>query len=174
MCLRSALVSRQSPDRPRKSFGLRPRACFSGLSLMYQSRCQSNRYWYAPIRNEPEPQAGSRMRSLAASLGVIFFCPALANPLPCGSRLNDGAGLRLNSRLSSPPSAFRLPPSAIKKLSHRVAHDVVYNISGRVINAAGLAHLWLFLDLGLVPFCEPDYLAQELLVDLAQDFGWKY
>ena len=27
-------------------------------------RCQSSRCWYAPMRNEPEPHAGSRMRSL--------------------------------------------------------------------------------------------------------------
>src|SRR3989338_8286003 len=49
----------------------RPVAHFSGSFATYQSRCQSSRYWYAPRRNEPEPQAGSRMRILEISFGVM-------------------------------------------------------------------------------------------------------
>src|SRR5260221_1254679 len=68
MRLRSAAVNRQSPpDVWYNSF-----LCFSGSDATYCFWCQSSRYWYAPSKNEPEPHAGSRMRSLAACLGVMI------------------------------------------------------------------------------------------------------
>ena len=46
---------------------------FPGSLAIYQSRCQSSRYWYAPRRKEPEPQAGGRgMRILEISFGLAF------------------------------------------------------------------------------------------------------
>ena len=57
------------------------------------------------------------------------------------------------------------------KLPDGVLDDVVDDVGGRVVDAAGFADLGLFLDLGLVAGREPDDLAEELLVDLAEDFG---
>src|SRR3989304_4407929 len=87
------------------SAGVRPVAHFSGSLAIYQSRCQSSRYWYAPRRNEPEPQAGSRIFSFDTDFGFrglttlispfvkgdfttplppllrgIFLCSSLCNP----------------------------------------------------------------------------------------------
>src|SRR3990172_4991157 len=114
MRLRSAVVSRQTPPCPPTegrvvcawySAGVRPVAHFSGSLATYQSRCQSSRYWYAPRRNEPEPQAGSRIFSFDTDFGFrglttlispfvkgdfttplppllrgIFLCSSLCNP----------------------------------------------------------------------------------------------
>ena len=48
--------------------------------------------------------------------------------------------------------------------------DVIDDVGRRVVDAAGLADLGLFLDLGLVAGRQPDHLAQEPLVDGSQDF----
>ena len=58
---------------------------------------------------------------------------------------------------------------AFDLLADGVEDDVVHDVGGGVINAAGLAHFGLFLDLGLVPGGQADDLAQEALVDRAQD-----
>ena len=83
------------------------------------------------MRKEPEPQAGSRILSLAACLGVL---PSSSLPTVC-------------------------------------LDDVVHDVGGRVVDAAGLLDLGLFLDHGAVAFGEADDLAEELLVDLAEDVG---
>ena len=49
--------------------------------------------------------------------------------------------------------------------------DVVHDVGGRVVDAAGLLDLGLFLDLGAVAGGEADDLAEELLVHLAEDVG---
>ena len=48
--------------------------------------------------------------------------------------------------------------------------DVIDDVGRRVVDAAGLADFGLFLDLGLVAGRQPDDLAQEPLIDRAQDF----
>ena len=83
------------------------------------------------MRKEPEPQAGSRILSLAACLGVL---PSSSLPTVC-------------------------------------LDDVVHDVGGRVIDAAGLPDFGLFLDLGAVAFGQADDFAEELLVDLAEDVG---
>ena len=98
---------------------------------MYQSRCQSRRNWYAPIRNEPEPHAGSRIVSFATSLGVFPF--------------------------TGSPTV----------LLHDIFHDVLWGVE----DPARLLHFRLLLHLRLVPVREPDHLAEELLVHLAEDLG---
>ena len=49
--------------------------------------------------------------------------------------------------------------------------DVLDDVGGGVIDPAGLLHLGLVLDHGVVPGGQADDLAQELLVDLAEDIG---
>ena len=49
--------------------------------------------------------------------------------------------------------------------------DVLHNIGGGVIDAAGFLHLRLLFHLRLVPGREPDDLAEKLLIDLAENFG---
>src|SRR5438105_4703348 len=116
----------------------------SGPSLTYQSRCQSSRYWYAPSRNEPEPHAGSRMRSLAASAGV--------RPVPLSRKAGRGG----------------------QRFSHRVLDDVIDDVAGRVVVAAGLLHLGLVFDFGLMLLGQANHLAEELLVDLTENLGRKH
>ena len=58
---------------------------------------------------------------------------------------------------------------ALDLLADGVLDDVVDDVGGSVVDAAGLAHLGFFLDLGLVPGGQADDLAQEALVDRAQD-----
>ena len=60
---------------------------------------------------------------------------------------------------------------AFEQLADGVLDDVIDDVGGRVVDAAGLADLGLFLDLGLVAGGQADHLAQELLVDLAEDLG---
>ena len=50
-----------------------------------------------------------------------------------------------------------------------VPDDVVHNISGRVVDAAGLLDLGFIFNDRPMPGRKPDDLAQELLVDLAQN-----
>ena len=52
-----------------------------------------------------------------------------------------------------------------------LADDVVHDVGGRVVDAAGFADLGLFLDLHLVGAVELDDLAEELFVDVAEDVG---
>ena len=52
--------------------------------------------------------------------------------------------------------------------------DVIDDVGRRVVDAARLADLGLLLDLRLVPVGQPDHLAQELLVDLAEDLGGQH
>ena len=51
-----------------------------------------------------------------------------------------------------------------------VSDDVLDNIGGRVIDAAGLFDLRFLFYFRLMSGCEPDDFAKELLVDLAQNF----
>src|SRR3989338_779098 len=82
MRLRSAVVSLHAPPcLPTEgrvvcawySAGERPVAHFPVSLATYQSPCQSSRYWYAPRRNEPEPQAGSRIFSFDTDFGFWGF-----------------------------------------------------------------------------------------------------
>ena len=58
---------------------------------------------------------------------------------------------------------------APSKLADRVLDDVIDDVGGRVIDAAGLADLRLFLHHGAVARRQADDLAEELLVDLAEN-----
>ena len=60
---------------------------------------------------------------------------------------------------------------ALQEHSHRVLDDVVHDVRRGVVDPACLAHLGLCLDHRAVARGEPDDLAQELLVHLAQDVG---
>jgi len=57
----------------------------------------------------------------------------------------------------------------LRQLSNRMLDDVVHDVLRSVVNTTGLLHLRLVFDLCLVASCEPDYLPQELLVDLAEN-----
>ena len=59
----------------------------------------------------------------------------------------------------------------VQQPADRVLDDILHDICRRVIHPAGLLDFGLVLDLGLVAGGQPDHLAQELLVDLAQDVG---
>src|SRR2546426_5985768 len=59
----------------------------------------------------------------------------------------------------------------IKQLSHGVLDDVIDDVGGRVINAAGLFDLRFFLNDGAMSFRQPDDFAKELLIDLAKNVG---
>jgi hypothetical protein len=50
-----------------------------------------------------------------------------------------------------------------------VFDDVIDDVRRSVLEAAGFLHLGLVLDLRLMTRGKPDHLAQELLVNLAQD-----
>ncbi len=52
--------------------------------------------------------------------------------------------------------------------------DVVYDVGGRVVDAAGLLDLGLLLDLGAVAGGQPDDLTEELLVDGPQNISADY
>ena len=52
--------------------------------------------------------------------------------------------------------------------------NVIHDVGGRVIDAACLFDLRLFLDFGPGTGRQADDLAQELLVHLAQDVGWQH
>jgi len=55
-----------------------------------------------------------------------------------------------------------------KELADRVLDDVVDDILGRVMDAAGFPDFGLFFDLGLMAGSETDDLAEELFVDVAE------
>ena len=84
-------------------------------------------------------------------------CPQPARGSPCARR--GGQARDLAQR------------HALQQLAHGLPHDGIHDVGGRVEDAAGLAHLRLLLHLGPVPGGQADHLAQELLVDLAQDVG---
>jgi len=63
---------------------------------------------------------------------------------------------------------------ALQQLDQGLPYDGVYDVAGRVEDPAGLAHLRLLLHDSPVPGRQADDLAQELLVDLAQDVGWQH
>src|SRR4051812_14225347 len=75
---RSGVVSLHVSFATSTNVGRLPRVQLAGPSAIYQSRCQSRRYSYAPSKNEPEPQAGSKTRrstvlELDFDAGVGFF-----------------------------------------------------------------------------------------------------
>ena len=49
--------------------------------------------------------------------------------------------------------------------------DVVDDVGRGVVDAACFFDFWFFLDDGAVAFGKADNLAEELLVDLSEDFG---
>ena len=53
---------------------------------------------------------------------------------------------------------------AFDLLADGVEDDVVHDVGGGVIDAAGLAHFGFFFDLGLMPGGQTDDLAQEALI----------
>ncbi len=58
-----------------------------------------------------------------------------------------------------------------EELADGLLDDVVHDVGGGVVDAAGLLDFGLFLDLGVVAGGQADDLAEELLVDLAEDVG---
>ena len=80
---------------------------------------------------------------------------------PCPGRGTAACPLRAGQLRRASP--FDLPADG-------VLDDVIDDVGRRVVDAAGLADLGLFLDLGLVAGRQPDHLAQEPLVDGSQDF----
>jgi len=55
---------------------------------------------------------------------------------------------------------------AIDQRADGLADDIIDDVSGRVVDAAGFADLGLFLDDGAVALGQADDLAQKLLIDL--------
>ena len=89
------------------------------------------------------PQARGFLGGHAGVQGLGSLTPGRAlTPGPSPGRRGERA-------LCVFPSAFRLPPSAFEEFSHRVADDVVDDVGGRIVDAAGLADLGLLLDLRL-------------------------
>src|SRR3989304_5068936 len=91
---------------------------------------------------------------------------------PAGLRYSFG--LRPRGGIEEPQLARLGRRLAFQELAHRVLDDIVDNICRGVIYPPSLADLRLLLDFGLMAFGEPDDLAQELLVHLAEDFGGKH
>jgi hypothetical protein len=60
---------------------------------------------------------------------------------------------------------------ALHELSDSLPDNVIHDVSGRVIDSARFLDLGLVLDDAVVSGCEPDDLAQELLVNMAEDIG---
>ena len=58
---------------------------------------------------------------------------------------------------------------ALAQRADRVLDDVLDDVGGRVIDAAGFLDLRLLFDLRLMPGRKPDDLAEKLLVDLAEN-----
>ena len=58
---------------------------------------------------------------------------------------------------------------ALKQVADRGLDDVVHDVGGGVVHAARLLDLGLFFHDGAVAFSEPDDLAEELLIHLAED-----
>ena len=63
--------------------------------------------------------------------------------------------------------------TVIKEFADGLLDNVVHDVGGSVINAAGLLDFRLVVHHGAVAFREPDDLAQELLIDLAENVGGK-
>jgi len=55
-----------------------------------------------------------------------------------------------------------------------VFDDVVDDVGGCVVDAAGLAHLGLLFDLGLMAGGEAYDAAEESFVDVSEDIGWEH
>ncbi len=79
-----------------------------------------------------------------------------------------GSSMRMSARTAARP---RFLP--FEELAHRILHDVIHDIRWRVVDAARLLDLRLFLYPGPMPRCEVDDLAQELLIYLAEDISGK-
>ena len=60
---------------------------------------------------------------------------------------------------------------AFDQFAHGLPDDVVHDVGGRVIDAAGFLDLRLVLHHGAVALGEADDLAEKLLIDLAEDVG---
>jgi hypothetical protein len=60
---------------------------------------------------------------------------------------------------------------ALHELSDSLPDNVIHDVSGRVIDSARFLDLGLVLDDAVVSGCEPDDLAKELLVNMAEDIG---
>ena len=63
---------------------------------------------------------------------------------------------------------------ALDLFPDRVLDDIVHDVGRRVIDSAGLSHLRLFFDLGLMALGQPDDLAQEPLINRAQDLDGQH
>ena len=61
--------------------------------------------------------------------------------------------------------------AAFGGLADRVLDDVVYDVGRCVVDAAGFPDFRLFFYLCLMSCCQAYDLAEELLVDLAEDVG---
>ena len=81
-----------------------------------------------------------------------------------------GTAGRIEDLCSFSSTCLRLVLSS-DQLPHRILDDVIDDVLRRVIDAAGFSDLGLFLHLRLMPCCEPNDLAEELLVHLAEDVG---
>ena len=64
--------------------------------------------------------------------------------------------------------------TVLQQVSQGVLDDVIDDEGGRVKHPAGLLHLGLLFDHGMVAAGQADDLAQELLVDLPEDIGGQH
>ncbi len=106
------------------------------------------------MRNEPEPQAGSRMRILETSFGGNFLC------WDCGFMCSPFWIFIRHSRGFCPD---RVP--------NGIFHNVIHDIGRRVINPACLLDLRLVFHNRAMAIGQSDDFAQKLLIHLPQYVG---
>jgi hypothetical protein len=83
----------------------------------------------------------------------------------------EGAGAAGGIKYLQLLNPLRLLP--FNEFAHRILHNIVDDVSRRIIDAACLFDFRFVLDFGPVSRREVDDLPQKLLIDMTQDIGRK-
>ena len=90
--------------------------------------------------------------------------------LKCTQQKRSGTARRIkHAQLADVSRCFTLA-----QFPHRVFHNIIHNILGRIIHTAGFAHFRLLLYPCAVSFCQCDPFAQKLLISIAQHLHWQH
>ena len=118
------------------------------------------------LRGQPPFAAGRVKEFLAVLLRPIRHIPItmIVQQIPVGA---DQKRSRPAGRIEDSELGDLLRRLALAQRADCVSDDVLDDVGGRVIDAAGFLDLRLLFDLGLMAGGEPDDFAKELLVDLA-------